>query len=148
MKLILQQDVKSLGKKGDILEVSEGYARNYLLPKSLAIPATNENVNIIKQKKSSEAHKQQKLLEEAKLLACQLNKVALKLSIKIGEGGRVFGSITSKDIADVLEAQYGLVVDKRKIELKEAIKKLGAYSVNIKLHPDVSSAVGVNVVGK
>ena len=146
MKLILQQDVKSLGKKGDILEVSEGYARNYLLPKKLAVPATTENINIVNQKKSSEAHKQQKMLEEAKLLACQLNKVALNMSIKIGEGGRVFGSITSKDIADVLEAQHGLAVDKRKIELKEAIKNLGAYNVNIKLHPEVSATVGINVV--
>ena len=145
MKVILQQEVKKLGKKGDILEVSEGYARNYLLPHKFAITATNSNVNIIKQQKASEARKTQRQIDEARVLASQLNKVSVDIFVKIGEGGRLFGSVTGKDVADALLAQHDVEIDKRKIEIKEPIKGLGTYSVIIKVHPEITAQIEVNV---
>lgn len=147
MKLILQQEVKKLGKKGDVIEVSEGYARNFLLPQKLAIPATNNNVNTMKQQKAAEMHKQQRQTDEAKLMASQLAKLSVKLAVKTGEGGKMFGSVTAKDIADAMNAQHGIELDKRKIELKEAIKALGTYSVTIKVHPEISCQIEVNIIG-
>ncbi len=122
MKLILQQEVKKLGKKGDIIEVSEGYARNFLLPQKLAIEATAGNINAIKQQKAAQIHKEQRANDEAKVMASQLSKVTVKIAVKTGESGKVFGSVTVKDIAEAMEQQYGIEIDKRKIELKEAIK--------------------------
>ncbi len=148
MKVILQQEVKKLGKQGDILEVSEGYARNFLLPKKLAIPATNANINAINQQKASEAHKTQKMLDEAKVMASQLSKVEVTIPVKAGEGGKIFGSVTAKDIADALNAQHGVEVDKRKIELKDAIKSLGTITVAIKIHAEVSSQIQVHIVAE
>ncbi|MEN6414050.1 MAG: 50S ribosomal protein L9 [Veillonellales bacterium] len=148
MKVILQQEVKKLGKKGDIIEVSEGYARNYLLPQKLVIPATNSNMNTVKQQKASEARKQQRLLDEAKMLAAQMGKVEVSIPVKIGEGGKLFGSVTGKDIAEALQTQHKLEVDKRKIELKDAIKALGSYPVVIKVHPEVSATIQVHITAK
>lgn len=145
MKLILQQEVKKLGKKGDIIEVSEGYARNFLLPQKLAIPATSTNVNTATQQKEAEVRKIKRLLDEAKLHAAQLGKLTVKVTVKTGEGGRLFGSVTSKDITDALQAQHGVDLDKRKIELKDAIKSLGTYPVTIKLHPEVTAQIQVQV---
>lgn len=145
MKVILQQEVKKLGKKGDILEVSEGYARNFLLPKSLAITATNTNINAITQQKASEERKVQRQIDEATVMASQLSKVGLTISVKTGDGGRLFGSVTGKDIADALKAQYGVEVDKRKIEIKEAIKGIGAHSVIIRVHPEITAQIQVIV---
>lgn len=145
MKVILQQEVKKLGKKGDIIEVSEGYARNYLLPQKLAIPATNSNVNTAQQQKEAEQRKVQRALDEAKVMASQLSKVEVTLSVKTGEGGRMFGSVTAKDIADALAAQRGLDLDKRKIDLKEAIKNPGTFPVTIKIHPEVTAQIQVHV---
>ena len=122
MKVILQQEVKKLGKKGDILEVSEGYARNFLLPQKLAIPATSVNVNTVSQQKASEARKAQRMTEEAQMLAAQMAKIEVTLPVKTGEGGKLFGSINTKDVADAILAQHKLELDKRKIEIKEAIK--------------------------
>lgn len=148
MKLILQQEVKNLGKKGDVIEVSEGYARNYLLPRQLAIPATAGNVNAAKQQKDIEAHKAKRVHDEAKLHAAQLAKLKIAVAVKTGEGGRLFGSVTSKDIADALKAQHGVDIDKRKIELKEALKSLGTYPVTIKLHPEISTQIEVQVTAQ
>lgn len=148
MKVILQQEVKKLGKQGDILEVSEGYARNFLLPKKLAIPATNANINAITQQKASEAHKTQKLLDEAKVMASQLGKVEVTIPVKAGEGGKIFGSVTAKDIADALNVQHGVEIDKRKIDLKDAIKSLGTTTVAIKIHAEVSSQIQVHIVAE
>ncbi len=145
MKLILQQEVKNLGKKGDVIEVSEGYARNFLLPRQLAIPATAGNVNAAKQQKDIEAHKAKRLHDEAKLHAAQLAKLKVVVAVKTGEGGRLFGSVTSKDIAEALKAQHGVDIDKRKIELKEALKSLGTYPVTIKLHPEIATQIEVQV---
>lgn len=148
MKVILQQEVKKLGKKGDILEVSEGYARNFLLPQKLAIPATSTNVNTVSQQKASEARKAQRMTEEAQVLAAQMSKIEVKLAVKTGEGGKLFGSINTKDIADAIMAQNQLEIDKRKIEMKEAIKALGTYDVTIKLHPEVSAKIKVHVTAQ
>ncbi len=148
MKLILQQEVKNLGKKGDVIEVSEGYARNYLLPRQLAIPATAGNVNAAKQQKDIEAHKAKRLQDEARLHAAQLAKLKVAVAVKTGEGGRLFGSVTSKDIADALKAQHGVDIDKRKIELKEALKSLGTYPVTIKLHPEITTQIEVQVTSQ
>jgi large subunit ribosomal protein L9 len=145
MKVILQQEVKKLGKKGEILEVSEGYARNFLLPQKLAVPATATNVNTTHQQKEAEGRKIKRLLDEAKLYAAQIGKLQVAIMVKTGEGGRLFGSVTTKDIADGLQVQHGVEIDKRKIELKEAIKALGNYEVTIKLHPEVSTTIQVQV---
>jgi large subunit ribosomal protein L9 len=145
MKVILQQEVKNLGKKGEIKEVSEGYARNYLLPQKLAIPATATNINNASQQKEAEIRKAKRILDEAKLNAAQLGKLAVVVPVKIGEGGRLFGSVTSKDIADALKSQHGVEMDKRKIELKDSIKALGTYQVTVKLHPEVSTQIQVQV---
>lgn len=148
MKLILQQEVKKLGKKGDVIEVSEGYARNYLLPQKLAIPATSGNLNAARQQKDIEAHKAKRLLDEARLHAAQLAKLKVTVAVKTGEGGKLFGSVTSKDIADALKAQHGIELDKRKIELKEAVKNLGSFQVVIKLHPEVATQIEVQVAAQ
>jgi large subunit ribosomal protein L9 len=145
LKVILQQEVKKLGKKGDVIEVSEGYARNYLLPQKLALPATAGNVNTAQQQKASEVRKAQKILDEAKLHAAQLSKLSVKVAVKTGEGGKLFGSVTSKDIADALLAQHGVELDKRKLEIKDTIKALGTYPVTVKLHPEVSTQIEVQV---
>lgn len=148
MKVILLQEVKKLGKKGEVIEVSEGYARNFLLPQKLAAPATASNVNAAEQQKGAEAHKAKKLLDEAKLYAAQLAKLSVTVGVKTGEGGKLFGSVTSKDVADALKEQHGIDLDKRKIELKDAVKNLGTYPVTIKLHPEVSTKIEVQVTAK
>ncbi|MDR7868977.1 MAG: 50S ribosomal protein L9 [Sporomusaceae bacterium] len=148
MKLILQQEVKNLGKKGDVIEASEGYARNFLLPKKLAIPATAGNVNAVQQQKENDARKAKRLLDEARLYAAQFAKLKVTVAVKTGEGGRLFGSVTSKDIADALKDQHGVDLDKRKIELKDAIKALGVYPVTVKLHPEVSTQIEVQVTAQ
>lgn len=148
MKVILQQEVKKLGQKGAIIEVSEGYARNYLLPQKLAIPATNSNVNTAKLQKEAETRKQQRILDEAKVLAAQMSKVEVSIPVKMGEGGKLFGSVTAKDIADAMSAQHKLEMDKRKIELKDSIKALGTYTVTIKIHPEVSTQIQVHIIAK
>lgn len=148
MKVILQQEVKKLGKKGDVIEVSEGYARNYLLPHKFAIPATADNVNAAQQQKDSEARKAKRLLDEARLHAAQIAKLKVTVAVKTGEGGKLFGSVTSKDIADALKAQHGLDIDKRKIEIKDALKSLGTYPVTIKLHPEIAAQIEVQVTAQ
>lgn len=146
MKVILQQEVKKLGKKGDLLEVSEGYARNFLLPKNLAIEATSSNVNMLKQQKEADVRKQQKVLEEAKALGDKIKAASVTIKVKTGEGGRMFGSVTTKEVAEILLKQHKLELDKRKLELKDAIKTLGEYTIPIKVHPEVTVELKVMVV--
>ena len=146
MKVILQEEVKKLGKKGDVIEVSEGYARNFLLPKKLAVEATATNVNSITQQKASEARKQQRAIDEAKLMAAQLSKLEVTIAVKTGEGGKLFGAVTVKDIADALHAQHKIELDKRKLELKDAIKATGTYPVTIKVHPEITSRIQVHII--
>ena len=146
MKVILQQEVKKLGKKGDVIEVAEGYARNYLLPQKLAIEATAGNVNAAKQQKAAQIHKDQRASDEARVLASQLSKVSVKVPVKTGDNGKVFGSVTAKDIAEALLEQVNIEIDKRKIELKEAIKSLGTFEVIVRIHPEITAKIEVQVV--
>ena len=146
MKVILLQDVKKLGKKGEIIEVSEGYGRNYLMPRKLAAPGTAENLNDAKQKQAAAKHKAVVASDEAKILASQLQKVELTLAVKVGEGGKIFGAITGKNISDAAKEQYDLDLDKKKVEIKEPIRGLGTYDVLIRVHPEITSVIKVHVV--
>ena len=148
MKVIFLQDVKGQGKKGEIKEVSTGYANNFLLSKGLAVEATADNLNKQKQKDLNEKKRAEEALAEAKKLAEQLKETTVVLKTKSGEGGKVFGSITSKQIADALEAQHKLKVDKRKILLDEPIKSLGTTIVTVKVHPEVSTELRVQVASE
>ena len=148
MKVILQQDIKKVGSKGDIVEVSEGYGRNFLLPKKLAVEATAANLETAKQKANSAARKRQQATDEARLLAAQLEKVSVKVAVRIGEGGKLFGSVTGKDVADALLAEHGIEVDRRKIALKGEVTGTGEYEAVIKVHPEIQSTIGVVVVAE
>lgn len=148
MKVILQQDVKKVGSKGDVVEVSEGYGRNFLLPKKLAVEATAANLETAKQKANSAARKKQQAADEARLLAAQLEKVSVKVAVRIGEGGKLFGSVTGKDVADALAKEHGIDVDRRKISLKSEVKGAGEYEAVIKVHPEIQSTIRVLVVAE
>lgn len=148
MKVILLQDVKSLGKKGEIVEVSDGYARNYVLPKKLGAEANSKNMNDLKLQKANEEKVAKQLLEEAQEMAKLLETKEVVVRMKSGEGGKTFGSISSKEIAEEARKQCDLELDKKKIQLPEAIKSLGAYEVHVKLHPKVTGKLKVKVVEK
>lgn len=146
MKVILLQDVKKVGSKGDIVEVSEGYGRNFLLPKKFAQEATAENLNVAKAKAGSAARKKAQDNDEAKLMAAQLAKLTVKIPVKVGANGRLFGSVTGKDVSDVLKKQHNIDMDKRKISLKSEITSPGLYEAVIKVHPEITSTIKVEVV--
>lgn len=145
MKIILTQDVKKLGKKGEVIEVSDGYARNYILPQKLGIEANNKNLNDLKLQKLSEEKTAQRQLEEAKELAEKIGQQVVVVSMKAGEGGKVFGSVSSKEIAAAMKAQNGMELDKKKFQLQEAIKSFGMHEVGVKLHPQVTGILKVKV---
>jgi large subunit ribosomal protein L9 len=145
MKIILLQDEKKLGKKGEIIEASEGYARNYILPKKIGVEATAKNMNDLKLKKQNEAKVAQEALDAAKALAEVLASKMVVIKIKAGEGGRVFGSVSSKEIAAAYEEQHGIALDKKKIVLQENLKSFGNYEVAVKLHPQVTGKITVKV---
>lgn len=145
MKVILLQDVKSLGKKGDIVEVSDGYARNKILPGKLGVEANNKNLNDLKLQKKNEEKVAQENLDDAKALAAKLSDKIVTVKIKAGEGGRTFGSVSSKEIAAELKAQTGIEVDKKKLIVKDALKALGNYEIQVKLHPQVTGQFVVKV---
>ena len=145
MKIILLQDVKSVGKKGDIIDANDGYARNFLIPKKMGVPANAENMNNLKLQKSNEAKVAQEQLEEAQNFAKELESKEVVLSIKAGEGGRTVGSVSSKEIATAFKEQCGITIDKKKIQLQESIKNFGVYEVKIKLHPKVTGTLKVKV---
>ncbi len=146
MKVILLEDVKSLGKKGEIVNVSDGYARNYVLPKKLGVEANSANMNDLKLQRANADKVAQEQLEHAHALAKELETKEVVVKMKSGEGGKTFGSISSKEIAAAAKSQCGLELDKKKIQLPEAIKSLGVYEVGIKLHPKVSGKLKVKVV--
>lgn len=146
MKLILQQDVKNIGKKGDIVEVAEGYGRNFLLPKKYAVEATAANLNIAKAKAGSAARKKAQDADEAKLLGSQLSKLTISVPVKVGDNGKLFGSVTGKDISDILKKQHQIDIDKRKITIKGEVTQLGEYDVSIKVHPEVTCSIKINIV--
>ena len=145
MKVILLENVKSLGKKGEIVNVNDGYARNFILPKKLGVEATGKNLNDLKLQKNNEKKVAQENLDAAKELAAELSAVKVELAIKVGEGGRTFGSVSSKEIVVAVKDQMQLDIDKKKIQLKESIKSLGTHIVTVKLHPEVSAELKVVV---
>ncbi|MBQ9278024.1 MAG: 50S ribosomal protein L9 [Lachnospiraceae bacterium] len=145
MKVILLQDVKSLGKKDEIVEVSDGYARNFVLPKKVGVEANAKNLNELKLKKAHEDKVAAEKLAEAKALAEKMKDESITVSLKVGEGGKTFGSISSKEIAEEMKKQLGYDIDKKKIVLKEAIKSVGTHIVDIKLHTKVTAQISVRV---
>jgi large subunit ribosomal protein L9 len=146
MKVILTEDVKSLGKKGEVVEVSDGYARNFLLSKKKALEATPENLNNLKLKKANTERIEKEKLEEAKRFAEELKTKTVVLSLRQGEGGRTFGSISTKEIAEAAKEQLGYELDKKKLALKDPVKSIGSFTVQVKLHPQVTAELGLKVV--
>ena len=145
MKVILTQDVKSLGKKGDIVDVNDGYARNFILKTNKGIEANAKNMNDLKLKRQNDDKVAAQQLEDAKELAKKLGEGQVKLAIKIGKDGRAFGSVSSKEIAAAVKTQMNLDVDKKKVQLKDAIKTLGTHTVPVKVHPKVTAELKVVV---
>ena len=145
MKVILKADIKGVGKKNEVINASDGYARNYLFPKNLAVPADNQNMNVLNAKKASEQHKKNLECEEAKKTQEKMKTLVLKIKTKAGENGKTFGSITSKEIAENLEKQFKIKVDKKKIVIQEQIKTLGTYVVDVKLFEGVVGKLTVSV---
>lgn len=146
MKVILLQDEKKLGKKGDVVEISEGYARNFVLPKKIGVEANAKNMNDLKLQKAREERAAKEQLEQAQALAETLTAKQVVVKIKAGEGGRTFGSVSSKEIAAACKEQHGIELDKKKIQLSENLKSFGAYEVGVKLHPKVTAKLTVRVV--
>lgn len=145
MKVILLQDVKSLGKEGEIVNVNDGYARNFIIPKRLGVEANSKNMNDLKLKKNNEEKIAKENKEAAEKLAGELKAGQVALKIKVGEGGKAFGSVSAKEIAAAVKNQMGLDVDKKKIQLKETLKTLGTHIVPVKLHPEVTAELKVEI---
>ena len=148
MKVILLEDVKALGKKGQIVNVNDGYARNFILPKKLGLEATSKNLNDLKLQKQNDEKVAQEKLDAAKALAEKIKEKSITVKIQAGVEGKVFGSISSKEIATEAKKQLNMDIDKKKIVIPDAIKSLGTYNVNIKLHKDVTATLAVKVEAK
>lgn len=148
MKVILKADIKGVGKKDEIINASDGYVRNFLFPKNLAVEANASNISELKAKQNANQFRKNTEREEAEKVKVQLQKIRLDIEVRAGENGKIFGGVSSKDIAEVLDKQHHIKVDKKKVDLKEAIKTLGATTVNIKLYEGVIGEVKVNVIGK
>jgi len=146
MKVILLKDVKGLGKAGELVNTKDGYARNFLFPKKLAIEATDANLKKWEEEMAKKKQKQQEEYEEAVKLKEKIESISIQLKSKSGEGGKLFGSITSKDVAQALKAQHNIDIDKKKIEMKNNIKSLGTTTVEVKVYPEVTATLKVNVV--
>ena len=147
MKVILLQDVKKMGKKGDVIEASDGYARNYLFPRKLAEEATANALHVVNAKKENERKKKLAELEAAQKLAAELKGKEVTINAKAGDNGRLFGAITNKDVAEVINSQFTLSIDKKKVVVN-TIKVAGTYEVEVKLYPEVSTKMKVNIVSK
>lgn len=145
MKVILKQEVKGLGKKEDLVNVSDGYARNFLFPRGLAAEASATNINIMNTKKEAEKSKKDRELAQAKDLAAKLKDITVTIKTKSGENGKLFGSITTKDISDKLKSDFGLDIDKKKMVLSDPIKTIGTSEVEVKLYPEVSGKLTVKI---
>ena len=148
MKVILLDNIKGVGKKDEVINASDGYARNFLFPKKLAVEANSENMSKLKAKQDANQYKKSQEKEEAQKQAEKLKGILLKIAVKSGENGRIFGSITSKEIADSLKEQYKIEVDKKKIDLKEPIKTLGSFNVSIKLYEGVIGNLKIQLIAK
>lgn len=148
MEVILLEDVKNVGKKGEVVKVNDGFARNVLLKKKQALEATGKNLNDLKLKKANDDKLAAEHLAAAQALGKQIGEEEITIAIKVGEGGKSFGSVSSKEIAEEVKSQLGYEVDKKKVQLKEPIKAIGTHEVKIKLHPQVTATLKVNVVEK
>ena len=148
MKVILKADIKGVGKKDEVINASDGYARNFLFPKNLAVEANNENMSKLKAKQDSTAFKKSQEKEEAERIADKLSKILLKIEVKAGANGKIFGGVSSKEIAENLEKRYQIKVDKKKIDLKEAIKTLGTFNVNIRLFEGVIGTIKIDIISE
>ena len=148
MKVILLENVKGVGKKDEIINANDGYARNFLLPKKLAVEANNQNLAKLKSKQESTEHKKMTEKQEAEELSKKLEKIILKIQVKAGENGKIFGGVTAKEIADQLQSQHNFKVDKKKIDLKETIKTLGVHNVEIKLFEGVIGKLRIDVISE
>lgn len=146
MKIILTQDVKSLGKKGEVVEVNQGYARNYVLPKKLGVEATPKNLNDLKLKNQNDEKVAAENLAAAEQLRDELKDKKITAQMKVGANGKTFGSVSSKEIAELMKSQLGIDIDKKKIVLDDAVKSLGGYNVKLKLHPKVTAEIMLDVV--
>ena len=145
MEVILLEDVKSLGKKGEVVKVNDGYARNFILPKKLGVEKTEKAMHELKLQKAAEAKRQQEILEEAQALGKQIEAGSIVLKMKAGEGGRTFGSVSTKEIAVAIKEQLKLEIDKKKLQMADPIRNFGTYHVPIRLHPKVTAEITVKV---
>ena len=148
MKLILTQDVKGQGKKDQIIEASDGYARNFLIPRGLAIPTDARSINEVKNREDSRLHKIETEKAAARETAAKLEKITVKIVGQAGSDGRLYGSVTAKDIAEALQKQHGIVIDKRKLSLPEPIKSFGTYNTEVKLYTEITGKIKVTVSDK
>ncbi|MDD4767577.1 MAG: 50S ribosomal protein L9 [Desulfotomaculaceae bacterium] len=148
MKVVLTKDVPGQGKSGDVISVAEGYARNYLFPRGMAVEASRGKMKELAVRRQAQASKEKQIEQEARALAARLDNLKLIVIAKQGEGGKLFGSVNNKDIADALAAQHKIKLDKKKLVVKEPIKHLGAYTITAKLHPAVQAEIIVDVVGE
>lgn len=148
MKVILLVDYKTMGKKGDVVNAKEGYARNFLFPKKIAIEATPGNMKVLENQRKVQEQKEQEIFDEAKQLGEKISSITIVIKTKSGDNGKLFGSITTKEIAELLKAKHNIEIDKRKIELDDNIKTLGNYTVKVKLHANVVASLNVVVTDK
>ncbi len=146
MKVILKADIKGVGKKDEVINASDGYARNFLFPKNLAVEANKENMSKLKAKQDSAKYQKEQDKEEAMKTADKLSKILLKIKVKAGENGKIFGGVSSKEIAQELSKQYMIQIDKKKIDLKETIKTLGVHNIEIKLFEGVVGKLRIDVI--
>ena len=147
MKVILKADIKGIGKKDEVINASDGYARNFLFPKNLAVEANPENMSKLKAQKDATQFRKNNEKEDAKKLAEKLTKITVRIEVKAGENGKIFGGVSAKDISENLDKQHKIKVDKKKIDLKETIKTLGVHNVGVKLYEGVSGTIKVDVRG-
>lgn len=145
MKVILLDNIKGVGKKDEIINANDGYARNYLLPKKLAVEATNQNLSLLKGKQDSNAHKKAEEKKEAEIIKEKISKITLKIQVKAGANGKIFGGVTAKEISEQLKKQYNIDIDKKKIDIKETIKTLGVFKINAKLFEGVIGTINVKI---
>lgn len=148
MKVILLDNIKGVGKKDEVINASDGYARNFLFPKKLAVEANSENMSKLNNKKEANNYRKDLEKQVAEETAKKLKGILLKVNVKAGENGKIFGGVTAKEIADTLKTQANIEVDKKKIELKEQIKTLGTFSVNVKLYEGVTGVLKIDVIAK
>ena len=144
MKVILQTDIKNIGKKGEIVEVADGYGRNFLLPKKLALPASSENMNVAKAQAGAKARREAMAEDEARLMAAQIEQVTVEIPVRIGENGRLFGAVTGKDVAEALKKK-NIDIDRRKISIQGEVTGEGLYEAVVKVHPQITTTIQIHV---